>query len=373
MAQEEASRIRRRRLHLGIPGHGEERRTPRREVDSVSELRALLVTPLSGPLARFGRTTAAALGLWAERAADLPRPWRGIRLDVADAHPRAAVAIQRALASEPHLVFGPYGSGSTLEALGASERVVWNHGGAVSTLRWSAFPGVVNVLAPASSYFRGILEVVRSVEPEPRRHVVILHASSGFGADVARGTVDAAVRLGFRATSISFGRGDAGRAASRVPAADVLLVAAGFEDELAAARALLERRWRAAGFVGAGVDEVLASLGTRRDGLLGPAQWTASAAPEPDEGPDARWFVRRYRSAVGAPPPYPAVQAFAAGLLATRCLRDSRDSWRRPGTSSAARSTEPSGWTLLRGSRSATRCSRSSGKPASAYPTDSAI
>ena len=291
----------------------------------MSELRTLLVTPLSGALARFGRTTAAALGLWAEQAARLPRPWHRVRLDVEDAHPDAGVAMQHGLASEPHLVFGPYGSGPTLQALGATERVVWNHGGAVSTLRWPAFPGVVNVLAPASTYFQGILEVVRSVEPEPGQHVVILHTSSGFGADVARGAIDAAARLGFRTTAISFAKGEAGRAASRVPDADVLLVAASFEDELAAARALLGRRWRAAGFVGAGVDEVLASLDGTRDALLGPAQWVASAALEPDEGPDPQWFATRYRSAVGRPPPYPAVQAFAAGLLAARCLRESEE------------------------------------------------
>ena len=289
----------------------------------MSELRALVVTPLSGPLARFGRTTAAALQLWADQAAHLPPGWYRVRLEVEDAHPRPAAAMRRGLASEPHVIFGPYGSGPAREALGATGRVVWNHGGAVSSLRWPEFPGAINVLAPASSYFQGILEAVRSAEPESGRHVMILHTSSGFGADVARGATDSAVRLGFRTTAVGFARGESARAVSRVPDADVLLVAGGFEDELAAARALLGARWRAAGFVSAGVDEVLASLGRAREGLLGPAQWTASAAPEPDEGPDARWFVRRYRSMVGGAPPYPAVQAFAAGLLAARSLRES--------------------------------------------------
>ncbi len=288
----------------------------------MSELRALVVTPLSGPLAGFGRTTAAALRLWADQAVELPRPWRTVRLAVEDAHPQPAVAMQRGLASQPHLIFGPYGSGPTLQALRATGRVVWNHGGAVSTIRWPAFPGVVNVLAPASTYFLGVLEAVRSVEPEPGGGAVVLHARSGFGADVARGAAEAASRLGFRTTAIDFAQGEAGRAASRVPEANVLLVAGSFEDELAAARALLQRPWRAAGFVGAGVDEVLAPLGATREGLLGPTQWMASAGREPDEGPDSHWFATRYRSAVGKPPPYPAAQAFAAGVLAARCLRE---------------------------------------------------
>ena len=288
----------------------------------MSGLRVLVVTPLSGPLVGFGRTTAAALRLWADHAVELPRPWRTVRLAVEDAHPHPALAMQRGLASRPHLIFGPYGSGPTLQVLRATGRVVWNHGGAVSTIRWPSFPGVVNVLAPASTYFLGILEAVRSVEPEPGGGVVVLHARSGFGADVARGAAEAASRLGFRTTAIGFAQGGAGRAASRVPDADVLLVAGSFEDELAAARALLQRPWRAAGFVGAGVDEVLAPLGATREGLLGPTQWMASAAREPDEGPDSQWFATRYRSAVGKPPPYPAAQAFAAGVLAARCLRE---------------------------------------------------
>jgi branched-chain amino acid transport system substrate-binding protein len=225
------------------------------------------------------------------------------------------------LAPQPHLVFGPYGSRPSLQALAATERVVWNHGGASSTLRWPGFPRALNVLAPASTYFRGTLEAVRSVDREARQ-VVILHGRTGFGADVARGAAEDAARLHFEATAIGFSTGEAARTASQVPAADVLLVAGGFDDELAAARALLERDWRAVGFVGAGVEEVLAPLGQAREGLLGPTQWVAAAATESDEGPDVRWFLTRYRSAVGSDPPYPAAQAFAAGVLAARCLRD---------------------------------------------------
>ena len=200
--------------------------------------------------------------------------------------------------------------------------MVWNHGGASSRIRWSAFPRAVNVLAPASTYFEGTLEAVRTVDPEAER-VAILHATTGFGAEVGGGALESAARLGFQGTAIGFATGEAGHAASQIPDADVLLVAAGFDDELAAALILLGRGWRAIGFVGAGVEEVLAPLGEAREGLLGPAQWIATAAPEPDEGPDVGWFQTRYRLAVGNDPPYPAAQSFAAGLLAARCLRDS--------------------------------------------------
>ncbi len=231
--------------------------------------------------------------------------------------------MREGLTWRPHLVFGPYGSGPARQALATAQRLVWNHGGASESIRWPAFPHVVNVLAPASSYFRGALEAVRHADRGALR-VTILHSTTGFGLEVARGATEAARRLGFDVTARGFGSGDAGRAMATLPEAEVLLVAGSFDDELECARELLGRSWRAVGFVGAGVDEVLAPLGTAREGLLGPAQWIAPAALEPDEGPDVDWFVARYRSAVGADPPYPAAQAFAAGVLAARCLRDAK-------------------------------------------------
>ncbi len=231
--------------------------------------------------------------------------------------------MREGLTSRPHLVFGPYGSGPARQALATAQRLVWNHGGASESIRWPAFPQVVNVLAPASSYFRGALEAVRCADRGARR-VTILHATTGFGLEVARGATEAAGKLGFDVTALGFGSGDVARATATLPEAEVLLVAGSFDDELECARGLLGRSWRAVGLVGAGVDEVLAPLGAAREGLLGPAQWIAPAAVEPDEGPDVDWFVARYRSAVGADPPYPAAQAFVAGVLAARCLRDAK-------------------------------------------------
>jgi len=104
--------------------------------------------------------------------------------------------------------------------------------------------------------------------------------------------------------------------------ADMLLVVGSFADEVAVAERTLPGHWRAAGFVAAGVEEVLHQLGPRREGLLGPAQWLADTALRPDEGPVAAEFVGAYRGRMGHDPPYPAAQAFAAGVIADRCLRD---------------------------------------------------
>ena len=94
--------------------------------------RAVLVTPLSGPLARFGIAGASAVALWADRS--------GVSLEVIDAYPSAASAIRAAEASRPDVVFGPYGSGPALAAAAVSKGVVWNHGGATARLARPAYP-----------------------------------------------------------------------------------------------------------------------------------------------------------------------------------------------------------------------------------------
>lgn len=287
----------------------------------MPRLRAHLVTPLSGKLALFGREGATALTLWAEHAAELPVPWSGVDLEVWDADPAPDAAMRAAAGAHPDVLFGPYGSSPALAAARATDRVMWNHGGATSALRRPEFPRVINILSPASSYPGGVLRAVRATDPGVSS-VSLLFGSTGFGRDVASGAARTARQLGFEVRAVSFEPGRAAQAAATLPAADVLLVVGRFEDEVAAARALLPGDWRAAAFAGAGVEEVLAPVADLREGLLGPAQWTASTAPEPDEGPDAAWFVEKFRRVAGSEPSYPAAQAFAAGVICARCLRD---------------------------------------------------
>jgi branched-chain amino acid transport system substrate-binding protein len=180
------------------------------------------------------------------------------------------------------------------------------------------------VLAPASTYLGGALAAIRAADAGGTvASVLLVRAAAGFASDVADGVRAAAAAHGFSLDEVVFESGKALAACATATGADVLCAVGRFEDERAIAGALLDgRRWRAAVFVGAGTDEVLSSLGDAREGLIGPAQWLAEAAPEPQVGPEASWFVAAYEKATGAEPPYPAAQAFAAGLLAARCWHE---------------------------------------------------
>jgi ABC-type branched-subunit amino acid transport system substrate-binding protein len=279
-------------------------------------LRAALVTPLTGPLARYGRAGATALELWAGRA--------GVELQIADAHPSVAAAVAAVTSWRPiHVLFGPYGASPAVAAARAAPSVLWNHGGATARLARSASPNVVNVPAPAGTYLAAVIDAL-GADMLADSHAMLLHSTTGFGREVADGARRAANRVGMPITPVAFRPGGGEGAARRVEVAgaDVLLVAGGFDDEIAIASRLLAPRWRIAAFVAAGVDEILQPLGERLTGVYGPCQWVPESAGEPDEGPDARWFTTTYRRLAGSSPPYPAAAAFAAGVLWERCVRD---------------------------------------------------
>jgi ABC-type branched-subunit amino acid transport system substrate-binding protein len=276
-------------------------------------VRAVLVTPLSGPLARFGKAGALALALWADRS--------GVRLEVIDAYPSAASAIQAAEASRPDVLFGPYGSGPALAAAAASKGVLWNHGGATARLVRPAYPRVVNVESPAYRYLAAVLETLAADGLGEGSEVVIMHVDTGFGREVAEGAAMAARRLGLPRRSVSFRPGRARDVLAQVPAGDVLLSAGSFDDDIAIAQWDSEHRWRTVGLVAAGVDDLRHAIGDRVEGLYGPCQWFDDGTDHPADGPNSAWFSQCYRDANGAEPPYPAAAAFAAGVLWQRCVK----------------------------------------------------
>lgn len=276
--------------------------------------RGVLVTPLSGPLAGFGKAGANALTLWAERC--------GVHLEVIDAHPSAASAIRAAEAARPDVVFGPYGSGPARAAAAAGTGIIWNHGGATDRLARPRYPRVINVASPAARYLAAVLEVMVADGLGAGAQVVILHADTGFGREAADGAVAVAARLGLRQRSVAFAPGRVGDVLAHVPAGDVLVSAGPFDDDVAVARWSGEQRWRAVGLVAAGVDELRGAIGDRAERLYGPCQWFDDGTDRPADGPSSGWFSRHYRDANGGDPPYPAAAAFAAGVVWQRCVQE---------------------------------------------------
>jgi branched-chain amino acid transport system substrate-binding protein len=113
--------------------------------------------------------------------------------------------------------------------------------------------------------------------------------------------------------------------------ADVLLLAGSFDEDVAVLRRLRGRP-RAVAAVAGGLREFAEAVGARRaEGVLAPSQWEEGLRLRPDVGPRTVDVLRtlRFRLApglaagtAGAHVEYPAAQAYAAVVIALRCVAE---------------------------------------------------
>ena len=296
---------------------------------------------LSGKHRRFGRQALDGARLWTEQTSQ-----RGGLLlsegaascplhlyfydDGSDAE--GAAAATRRLLSEDRvdLLLGPYSSGLTLAAARVAEqfqRVLWNHGGAADTIYEQGFAWTVGILSPASRYFVGALDLVRSLDPTARRVALVGAVGSEFASAVLAGVEARAAETGFEVVL----RGDHGASGSglndflqsvRRCRPDLVLVAGSFEQDVNLAQALrtVNHDAHAIGLVAAGVDEFGQRLGGQAAGYLGPSQWEPAPAERPEVGPSAAEVAGLLRGREGRRADYPAAQAYAAGLVMQHCV-----------------------------------------------------
>jgi ABC-type branched-subunit amino acid transport system substrate-binding protein len=205
-----------------------------------------------------------------------------------ESRPQVAVRAHEQLVEQGcNPVLGPYGSDTTRAVARASEgRVVWNHGAAADDVQ--QLPGVVSVTSPASRY---LVALARAAAGLGATRVAVVTAPGAFAAFAGKGLDLEAPDLGVELVGDS-------------TAADCVLLCGPVEWE--AERFLrLERRGLLVGGISPGLPDAPRAW---PDGTLAPVQWH----PE-----------------LGGPSgleDYVAAQAYAAALIAERCLAlDSAD------------------------------------------------
>jgi len=253
-----------------------------------------------------------------------------IHYDDASSPVRAVANIERLVAVDRvQILIGPYSSDLTRAVAPVASRygrVLWNHGGAADDLHR---PGgrVAGILTPVSRYFTGLLQLARSLDPHARRVVVLHRRGSSFGRLAAKGARAISRETGFRITSITYSsvRDDLPRLLAKLSLQrpELILSAGAFEDDCALAQELATAglKVKAFAFVAAAMQDFQEALGQKAEGFLGPSQWEPGLSYPVDYGPAPEEVARRIRAASAAPD-YPAAQAYAACLIAQRCLEE---------------------------------------------------
>lgn len=223
---------------------------------------------------------------------------------------------------EADILIGPYGSDLVDEAAGWAaerDRIIWNHGGSAD--RVQGLPGIVSVPSPASRYLVPVLEAL--ADPVPGGRILLASGGGGFGRAIAEGAREAAGRVGMEVVGTV-----APADVPDEPQADVLVLAGTFAEDVEALRRL-RRRPRAVASVAAGMSIFRTTVDARGGGVLGPSQWEEGVRHPVNAEPRQADAVRSLRAEVLPllqPGPghvdYPAAQAYAAGLIALRCVEE---------------------------------------------------
>ena len=230
------------------------------------------------------------------------------------------------------LLLGPYSSSLALAVAPVAERsqrALWNHGGASDRIYQQGYHWVVGVLSPASSYLHGIIDLVRELDPKASRLAVLRSERGSFPAQVALGAETAAAKRGFQTAFSAVYDSPAKDFSARLRelsnvGADLVIAVGRIEDDLLLAGQMAAGgfRTRAIALVAAGIAQFGQELGNLAEGFMGPSQWEPAAAYTPEYGLSAQELAHRHRMFNPGEGDYALAQAYAAGLVAQRCIEE---------------------------------------------------
>ena len=314
---------------------------------------------LSGRFAVQGEQARRGLELWVEQvnrqggllvAPGAPRRRVTVRVyDDGSKIAGAAAGTERLIVQDRvDLLFSPYSSVLAIAAAEVAERhgrLLWNHGGSSDALEQRGWQRVVTVLSPASRYFGPVLEMATQAARLagcPLQTVALLHGASGtFPQAVIAGARAHAASLGLQIVmdatyplaprdplSLARERGPGGEGLSGLLAQlarlqpDLILGVGTTDADLTFAQELRRERVQPTlcALVAAPIERFHEVLGPDADGFCGPSQWEPTLQGQPDLGPTSSQFSHDFRQRFGLEPDYPAAQAYAAGLIAARCV-----------------------------------------------------
>ena len=261
------------------------------------------------------------------------RPVELVHYDDASTREAVRSATQQLIVeNRVELLVGPYSSVLTLAAAEVAEyhgKLLWNQGGACSSVYDLGYRYIVGILTPATHYLGGLLEAVRTACPEANSLATVKAARGAFSGEVCAGVEERAVELGFlMIVSLEFD--PLSKDFSTVLAAlsdvkpDVLVAVGRIQNDLKFASQLADSPMAlgAVAVVAAGVQQFGLHLGRNTEGFIGPSQWEPEAGCVAEFGPTGAQIQQSLRRVLGSTVDYPAAQAYAAGVVLQRCLQE---------------------------------------------------
>jgi branched-chain amino acid transport system substrate-binding protein len=229
------------------------------------------------------------------------------------------------------ILLGPYSSGLTMAVAEIAEeykKVLWNYGGSSDEIFRRGWRHLVGIASPASDYLRALPRWLAEERPALGRICVLYSRRGTFAWHVARGMLEAALRVGRHAihlvpVNVPWEEHETILGVLGGIGPEIVVLAGNLQDEMSILR--IRDRWpagvQAVAAVAAGVSLFSAELGPIADGVLGPSQWEPAISPSNVLGPTSDWFLDHFEQTFHQPPDYVAAGSFATGLVLTECIR----------------------------------------------------
>lgn len=299
---------------------------------------------LSGQFRVQGRQALAGLQAWAGDVnqaggfkignTDSARPVSVVYYDDTSKTDQARQATERLITKDRvDLLFGPYSGVLAMASAQVAEgfgKVIWNQGGASDTIYQQGLKWVVGILTPASRYLAEWLPLVRAADPNAKSLAVLRASTGAFPRAVTSGVESQAAQLGFQVSILrEFDSTitDFSTILDEVEQVEpeLLLGVGRIQNDLLLARQLAGREsgLKGVAVVAAPIQQFRDYLGDAADGFVGPSQWEDWGSYPTDYGPTSVKVMASLRGKGHQTIDYPMVQAYAAGLVAQRCVYES--------------------------------------------------
>lgn len=232
-------------------------------------------------------------------------------------------------------VLAPYSSGLTLAAAPIADQygVLMNsHGGASDYIFEQGYYYVVQTLSPASKYQTGFLDMVKALDPEAKK-VAMIYEDSEFSRSVFSAAKEYAESHGFEVVfdkTYPAGVQDLSPLLNELAAVkpDVIIGGGHFADGQLLVSQLADMKINVKAIsilVAPALPAFYDALGTKAEGVCGPAQWEIGVTYSPEKakeigmdyyGPTQDEFLQLFKEISGSeePPSYHAAEAAAAVL-----------------------------------------------------------
>ena len=267
-----------------------------------------------------------------------------------ESNPERVVALVEKLIREDGVKFllAPYSSGLTAKAAPIADKygvIMVSHGGASDKIFQQGYRYVVQVLTPASLYFKSTLDMVRAIDPDAKR-LAIVYKESEFARTVAEGAKRYAEQLGFEIVFFGSYPADATDLTPvllelKAARPEIVIGGGHFQDGVLLVKQMAEVGVKAkliGLLVAPAKPEFYEALGELAEGIVYPSQWEPGVAYSPENlppgyewyGPTAEEFVEYFRAVAaerGKPDlgiSYHAAEAGAAVLFIVKAIEEAQ-------------------------------------------------